>query len=83
MPDDYGYDLSGTAFSTDPGVHNDRPAGRYVVTLAEQMQATYERAIARLRAEETAIEAQYGPNILDEWDEMCREFNSRKSRTER
>lgn len=44
------YDFSGTAFSTDPGVHNDRPAGRYV-TRAEQLAAIEAAALAKARRE--------------------------------
>ena len=65
---DYGPEWSGTAFSTDPGVHRDAPAGRYV-TVAEQMQATYERAIARLREQEAELERRYGAGILDAVDD--------------
>lgn len=77
MPDDYGYDLTGTAFSTDPGVHNDKPAGRYV-TAAERMQATYERATARLREQERVLEQQYGEGILDAVDDWRHEIEEER-----
>ena len=48
---------------------------------AERLAGIVARATARLREQEAVLEAKYGPNILDEWDELCREFNSRKSRT--
>lgn len=69
-------DLSATAFSSDPGVHNDRTGSRYV-TEEERMQRRYEVALARLRAQEAELGRVYGPNILDEWDDLCRDHAER------
>lgn len=76
MPDHYDYDWSGTAFSSDPGVHTDM-TGQPFVTFREKMEARYQEWVARLKAEEEYIKAKYGPNVLDEWDELCYEHNER------